>query len=100
MVGKQDFWRGWQERLSALRNVPPVLKIVGQSGQGVVPSGLLARVFAALLPLALTWIPNLIIDILVGLMSTHGPIPPRLWWLVLSVFRLAVTSRAVATSHS
>ena len=95
MVGKQDFWSGWQERLSALRNVPPVLKIVWQSGPGVVTFGVVARVIAALLPVALTWIPKLIIDILVRLMSTHGPIPTRLWWLVLAEFGLAVVSSIV-----
>src|SRR6266705_2233229 len=96
MIGKQDFWSGWQERLSALRNVPPVLKIVWRSGPGVVTFGVVARVIAALLPVALTWIPKLIIDILVRLMSTHGPIPSRLWWLVLAEFGLAVVSSIVA----
>jgi ATP-binding cassette subfamily B protein len=95
MIGKQDFWSGWQERLSALRNVPPVLKIVWQSGPGVVTFGVVARVIAALLPVALTWIPKLIIDILVRLMSTHGSIPSRLWWLVLAEFGLAVVSSIV-----
>src|SRR3984893_6287345 len=95
MIGKQDFWSGWQERLSALRNVPPVLKIVWQSGPGVVTFGVVARVIAALLPVALTWIPKLIIDIFVRLMSTHGPIPTRLWWLVLAEFGLAVVSSIV-----
>jgi ATP-binding cassette subfamily B protein len=52
-------------------------------------------VIAALLPVALTWIPKLIIDILVRLMSTHGPIPSRLWWLVLAEFGLAVASSIV-----
>jgi len=95
MIGKQDFWSGWRERLSALRNVPPVLKIVWQSGPEVVTFGVVARVIAALLPVALTWIPKLIIDILVRLMSTHGPIPSRLWWLVLAEFGLAVVSSIV-----
>src|SRR4030081_1530136 len=95
MIGKHDFWSGWQERLSALRNVPPVLKIVWQSGPGVVTFGVVARVIAALLPVALTWIPKLIIDILVRLMSTHAPIPSRLWWLVLAEFGLAVVSSIV-----
>src|SRR5260370_2340650 len=92
MVGTQDFWSGWRERLSALRNVPPVLKIVWQSGPGVVTFGLVARVIAALLPLALTWIPKLIIDILVLLISTHGPIPSRLWWLAVAAFALPAMS--------
>ena len=57
MAEQRGFWSSWQERLSALRNTPPVLKIVWQSGPGVVIFGLVARLFAALLPLALLWIP-------------------------------------------
>ena len=48
MAEQQSFLSSWQERLSALRNTPPVLKIVWQSGPGVVIFGLVARLFAAL----------------------------------------------------
>ena len=57
MAEQQSFLSSWQERLTALRNTPPVLKIVWKSGPGVVVFGLVARLFAALLPLALLWIP-------------------------------------------
>jgi ATP-binding cassette subfamily B protein len=95
MDGQRGFWSGWEERLSALRNVPPVLKIVWQSGPGVVTFGIVARVVAALLPIALTYIPKLIIEILVHLLQTHGPAPKRLWWLVLAEFCLAVVSSLI-----
>jgi ATP-binding cassette, subfamily B, bacterial len=95
MDGQRGFWSGWEERLSALRNVPPVLKIVWQSGPGVVTFGIVARIVAALLPIALTYIPKLIIDILVRLLQTHGPAPRRLWWLVLAEFGLAVVSSII-----
>ena len=36
MAEHQSFLSSWQERLTALRNTPPVLKIVWQSGPGVV----------------------------------------------------------------
>ncbi len=78
MSQKENFWSSWQERLSALRNVPPVLKIVWKSGPGVVTFGIVARVTAALLPIALTYIAKLIIDILVNLLQTHGTVPARL----------------------
>ena len=45
-----EFWSGWRDRLSALRNVPTVLHYVWESGRSVVVAGLLARVVAALLP--------------------------------------------------
>ena len=49
MSDGQTFLTSWRERLGALRNVPPVLKIVWQSGRGVVLFGILARVVAAAL---------------------------------------------------
>jgi ATP-binding cassette, subfamily B, bacterial len=96
MSKKENLWSSWQERLSALRNVPPVLKIVWQSGPGVVTFGIIARIIAAVLPIALAYIPKLIIDILVHLLQVHGLVPARLWWLVLAEFGLAVLSSIVA----
>ena len=71
MSEKETFWSSWQERLSALRNVPPVLKIVWRSGPGVVTFGITARIVAALLPIALAYIPKLIIDILDSHLRRH-----------------------------
>ncbi len=82
--------------MTALRNVPPILKIVWQSGPAVVTFGIIARIIAALLPIALAYIPKLIIDILVHLLQAHGPLPSRLWWLVLAEFGLAALSSMVA----
>src|SRR5947207_5399940 len=91
----KNFWSSWQERLSALRNVPPILKIVWQSGPGVVAFGIIARIVAALLPLGIGYIPKLIIAILDELIKNHGPVPQRLWWLVGAEFGLAVASSLV-----
>jgi ATP-binding cassette subfamily B protein len=96
MSQKETFWSSWQERLSALRNVPPVLKIVWQSGPGVVTFGIVSRVIAALLPVALTYVAKLIIDILYNFLKTQEPVTTRLWWLVLAEFGLAVCSSIVA----
>ena len=90
MAQNEKFWSSWHERLSALRNVPPILKIVWQSGPGVVAFGIVARIVAALLPIAIGYIPKLIIDILDQLIKHQGPVPTRLWWLVGAEFALAV----------
>ncbi len=82
----------WRERLSALRNVPPVLKIVWDSGPLVVAFGLILRLFTSLLPVAILAVTKLIIDIIVQAASTHQAVPPRLWWLVGVEFGLAVLS--------
>jgi ATP-binding cassette, subfamily B, bacterial len=96
MAEQQSFLSSWQERLSALRNTPPVLKIVWQSGPGVVIFGLLSRLFAALLPLALLWIPKLIVDAIVHAKVAQLPVSPRLWWLVASEFGIAVLGGVLA----
>ncbi len=90
MKQQLSFWSGWQERVSALGNVPPVLKIVWQSGPTVVASGVLARVVVSLLPLALLAITKLIVDAVVAVVAHHQPVPGRLWWLVAAEFGLAV----------
>lgn len=90
MSEKETFWSSWQERLSALRNVPPVLKIVWRSGPGVVTFGIVARIVAALLPIGLTYVAKLIIDIVNNAIKTHQSVPERLWWLVAAEFTLAV----------
>ncbi len=93
---RRGFWKSWQERLVALRNVPPILKIVWQSGPGVVAFGIAARVIAALLPVGIGYIPKLIIDILDQLIKHPGsPVPPRLWYLVGAEFVLAIASGLV-----
>jgi ATP-binding cassette subfamily B protein len=90
MAGKQDSWNGWRERISALRNVPAVLRIVWDSGRMVVVLGVVFRLVASLLPLGLLWITKLIIDGIVHAITTHQAVPARLWWLVAAEFSVAV----------
>jgi ATP-binding cassette, subfamily B, bacterial len=90
MAERESFWTSWHERISALANVPAVLKIVWDSGPAVVVFGLVSRLFSALLPVTLLWITKLIIDRIVHAVSTHQPVQPRFWWLVAAEFSLAV----------
>jgi ATP-binding cassette, subfamily B, bacterial len=90
MSGKPEFWSGWRERLSALRNVPAVLRFVWESGRTIVALGLISRVVAALLPPALFWVSKLIIDTIFRLITTHQRAGARLWWLVATEFGIAV----------
>lgn len=104
MVKAETFRSSWQERFAALRNVPPVLKIVWNSGPAVVTFGLVSRVFASLFPLALLWVPKLILDRIVHARSSHQPLGPHFWWLVGIEFLLAlmmsVLARAIDYSDS
>jgi len=96
MPTHRNFLQSWQERLSAIRNVPVVLRIVWQSGGTVVALGLAFRMVASLLPLALLWVTKLIIDNVVHVVTTHQAIPTRLWYLVAAEFALAVIASTVS----
>lgn len=96
MATRQNFWSDWQERLSALRNVPVVLRIVWESGGSVVAFNLIFRIFSSLLPMALLWVTKLIIDNIVHVASTHQPVPERLWYLVGIEFALAVLASVLS----
>jgi ATP-binding cassette subfamily B protein len=98
MTERQNFWGGWQERIFALRNVPAVLKIVWDSGPGVVIFGLVARVFASLMPVGLLWITRLIIDGINNAARTHHPVSRGFWWLVVAEFSLAVLNSILLRS--
>ena len=95
MAERENFWGGWKERLAALRNVPPVLKIVWQAGPAVVSFGLAFRLVASLLPIGILWVGKLIIDSIVHLRSAHLPAPASLWWLVAAEFGLAILGSVI-----
>ena len=52
----------WLERLRALRNVPPVLRILWDSGPLVVTWGLILRVFVAVLPFGIAKVAQYIVN--------------------------------------
>jgi ATP-binding cassette subfamily B protein len=90
MAERENFWKGWRERFSALRNVPPVLRIVWESGPVVVALGLAFRFLASFVPVLALWITKLIIDRIVHAVAMHRPVEGALWWLVAAEFALAI----------
>jgi ATP-binding cassette, subfamily B, bacterial len=91
-----SYWDSWTDRVSAIRNIPVVLRIVWQSGGSVVGLGIVFRLCASLLPLALLWVTKLIIDTVVQVVTAHQSVPPRLWYLVAVEFGLAVLASTVS----
>ncbi len=85
----QNFHQAWASRLQALKNIPPVLKIIWDSSPAVVSWGLLLRCVAALSPLALLAVARLIIDAIVRHIADATPLRHDFWWLVGLEFGLA-----------
>jgi ATP-binding cassette subfamily B protein len=79
----------WRDRLTALRNIPPVLRLVWAAAPAVVSGGLALRIASALIPLAALAVSKWIIDIVVAMVKHPGPIPGQIWWLLGAEFALA-----------
>ncbi len=79
----------WNERLKALRNIPPVLGIVWEAGPSVVLWSGILRVGAGLVPLATLFVTRWIIDAVVAHVSRHQSLSPVFWWVVGLEFGLA-----------
>jgi ATP-binding cassette, subfamily B, bacterial len=88
----------WRDRLRALKNVPPVLNFVWESGPAVVLSNILIRIVVAFLPVGIGVIAGKIIDG-VNRIRFHQPLPSYFWYLVGAEMVLAlligILSRAV-----
>src|SRR6516225_7434817 len=80
----------WRQRALALRNVPAALRIVWQSGRSVVVLGLVARVAASFLPIALLWVTKLIVDSINHPAAPQHALSKRLWELIALEFAIAV----------
>jgi ATP-binding cassette, subfamily B, bacterial len=80
----------WGDRLRALRNVPPVLHIVWESGPSVVTWNLILRIVVSFLPICLGKVAQYIVDGVNHVISFHEPLSPRFWWLVALELSLAV----------
>src|SRR5215467_4950134 len=71
----------WMERIQALRNVPPVLRILWESGPGVVTWGLVLRLFVAVLPFGIAKVAQFIVNGIANVLRGQ-PLVENFWWLV------------------
>lgn len=87
----------WAERIRALKNVPPVLHFVWESGPSVVFWNITIRIVVAFLPVGIGIIGRFIIDG-VNRLRMHQALPPHFWWLVGSEMALAVLTGILTRS--
>jgi ATP-binding cassette subfamily B protein len=69
----------WRDRLRALSNLPPLLKMVWDTSPWLVSSSLVLRLVSSVLPLAQLWVGKLIIDQVVRRIA-HRPTDPQQVW--------------------
>jgi len=95
MSEQPQTWLGsWRERIGTLRNVPPLLKLVWDSGPKVVGFAMGGRVVGALVPIAALTVTKRILD---GVQAHFAgqPLPAGFWYLVAAEFVLAMTGALV-----
>jgi len=85
----QDPTPRWRERVAALKNMPPVLRMVWEAAPKIIVGSLTCRVLAALLPLAVLAVTRVIINDIVAFTTHRNALPPIFWWLVVLEFVLA-----------
>jgi ATP-binding cassette subfamily B protein len=71
----------WRDRLSALRNLPPVLRILWDSGPAVVTWGLILRVIVAALPIVIAKVAATILKDITDVLRGR-PLAHDFWILV------------------
>jgi len=85
----QNFLVAWQKRLKALRNVPPLLRMIWQSGPTVVAANVFLRVLTALIPVTILAVTRLIINEVQAISTHQRTLGPDLWWLIALEFLIA-----------
>jgi len=73
--------QSFRQRLGALRNLPPFLKLVWETSPGIASAEVVLRLVRSLLPVAALYIGALIIDEVVRLTNVPSPGPTYLDWL-------------------
>ena len=93
----------WHDRLHALRNVPPVLRILWESSKTAVTWGLLLRLVVASLPFLIAKVAQYIINAIAQVLRGQ-PLSQSFWELVAAEVALNVlmglTTRAIDYSDS
>jgi len=72
----------WRDRIRALSNMPPLLRMVWQTSPAITTSTVLLRLLAAIVPVAQLWTGKLIMD-QVGRALTGLPRDPQRIWVLL-----------------
>ena len=98
-TAKKDTPQSWRDRLTALRNIPPLLRMVWDTSPGLAAAGLVLRLLNSVIPVVSLWVGKLIIDTV-----AHAPDKSGVWTLLPIEVLLAVASdvlgRAIALADS
>jgi ATP-binding cassette subfamily B protein len=90
----------WRARLTSLRNIRPLLKMVWETSPSLVLASIVFRLVRALLPLAMLWVSKLIIDSVVAWSTRGRGNLAGIWRLVLLELALAIGSDVLGRANT
>jgi len=82
----------WRDRIRALRNVPPLLRMVWDTSPALTSGTIVLRLISAFFPVAQLWVGKLIIDQVVRAIQGRLTDPHRIWVFLAYEIVLAVLS--------
>ncbi len=88
-AGANKLWSNWRTRFNALKNIPPVLKMVWEAGPTLTVFSIVLRVVAALMPVSMLWVSKLIVDTVFQTVTKHLQPSSKIWFLLGIEFALA-----------
>lgn len=86
----------WGDRLRAMRNVPPFLRMVWTTHRGYTAAVAVLRLLRGFLPLAILWVGKLIVDTVVASVGAAEPDWGRIWTLLAVELALVAVSEVSA----
>jgi ATP-binding cassette, subfamily B, bacterial len=94
----------WRSRVSAMRNIPPVMRMVWECGPKTVIWSVILRIALAGTPVAILKVSYWLIQAVVNGYKYHTALPHYFWWIVALEFGLAslaaILSRGVGFCDS
>ena len=90
----------WADRIRALANVPPLLRMIWEISPLLASASVLQRVIAALIPVSQLWVGKLIIDQVVQATIHHSAPANRVWIYLAVEIGLAILSNALGIANS
>lgn len=82
----------WRERFAALRNVPPLLRMVWETSPVLTVCTLVLRLISSAFPLATLWVSKLIIDLVVRAIRHEHVDHSQIWKLLILEALIAIAS--------
>ncbi len=90
----------WRTRLQSLRNVKPLIRLVWDTSPVLVSTSVILRLLRGLMPLALLWVPKLILDEVVARLAHQDRPPSTIWKLVALEFALAAIGDLLSRANT